>query len=198
MAIMRNALRCVAQIGLLLALTACAPSSSAIATAVHETEQAPRIEYANQMAEARNALSLWLDGPVAEWNEDLSSSCGPSCVMPFPIVTCRVWVEQLCPLGCCQLGTDNSRNLERRIGQAAQQIAEDGFVVLSKLGAVTPPPEVSVADSTVMECVKHRVETSREVMKILSDGHGVDLDAGPCLSLPGALAQIDKYISQAP
>lgn len=166
------------------------PTATPIPTWTPVPTTSPKAAYAMEIAPILDEISEWRNGSVAEMNAVFDEQ------IPGDVITAReffmsggiaYWDPSMMEPG----------SLADRLAEAARASANDGFQVLSRLGATTPVPQVKVAHESVAECVRFEVGRDNAVADMLELGMSRDIGTDySCGTLDQSLAQLQAFVDE--
>jgi len=148
------------------------------------TEPSPRELYAESMTPALAALEEWNEGPIMEWSIKLQSKDS------WGISTYQEDIQD--PV----LRVIRRDELTAALVPLANEISNDGEIILLSLEPVTPPDEIAEEHYQVILCVGYQVQKANATASFIQHDTISRLGENYCENFQDAYQKIETYITE--
>lgn len=159
--------------------------------------------YSSSMKPVINELQEWLNGPVNQYEQDLTKPYGHGEPSDYTNLDAINFYEIILP----ELGTlgysqseivqrqqEMRSNLSENLFPTLNNIKQDGFVIVTKLEGINPPDSIRSAHERVTSCVNYKIEIANAMIVFLETGDASNTPNGDCNFFEESLQTISDFI----
>lgn len=159
--------------------------------------------YSILMRPALHDIIVWYEGPVRQFERDLVSPFGHGEdkkhtnldeLKYYSDMPKLLLVLGSSPVEIKAIQQESRKKLSENLFQSLDAVKQDGFIVLTKLEAITPPSSMKPAHERVISCVNYKIESANSMIVFLDTGEFGNPPKGSCDFFGESLRMISDYI----